>query len=58
MKTQVGATFPESSLYIYNEGNMEKTNTNRIFLKKKNSAFWDARGFYTNMLQLSYTKYN
>jgi cytochrome c peroxidase len=35
MKTQVGDTFPESSLYIYNEGNMEKTNTNRIFLKKK-----------------------
>ena len=35
MKTQVGATFPEGSLYIYYEGNMEKTNTNRIFLKKK-----------------------
>ena len=24
-----------SNLYIYNSGNMEKTNTNRIFLKKK-----------------------
>ena len=35
MKTQVGATFPESSLYIYYEGNMEKTNTKKIFYKKK-----------------------
>ena len=35
MKTQVGATFPESSLYIYNEGNMKKTNTNKIFDNKK-----------------------
>ena len=35
MKTQVGAKFPESSLYIYYEGNMEKTNTNKIFYKKK-----------------------
>ena len=35
MKTQVGATFPESSLYLYYEGTMEKTNTNKIFYKKK-----------------------
>ena len=35
MKNQVGTVFPESSLYIYNEGNMEKTNTNKIFYKKK-----------------------
>ena len=35
MNTQVGASFPESRLYIYAAGNMEKTNTNKIFYKKK-----------------------
>ena len=35
MNTRVGAMFPESSLYIYDAGNMEKTNTKKIFYKKK-----------------------
>ena len=35
MKIQVGDTFPESSLYLYNEGNMKKTITNLIFANKK-----------------------
>ena len=35
MKTQVGSTFPESSLYMYNDGNMDKTSTKKIFYNKK-----------------------
>ena len=35
MKTHVGDIFPESNLYIYNSGNMEKTNTYKIFDNKK-----------------------
>ena len=37
MKTNVGDKFPESNLYIYNSGNMEKTNTYKIFDNKKNN---------------------
>ena len=35
MKTHVGDKFPNSNLYIYNAGNMEKTNTYKIFDNKK-----------------------
>ena len=35
MKTHVGDKFPNSNLYIYNAGNMEKTNTYKIFDIKK-----------------------
>ena len=35
MKTHVGDMFPESNLYIYNAGNMEKTNSYKIFDNKK-----------------------
>jgi len=35
MKTHIGDMFPENSLYIYNTGNMEKTNTYKIFDNKK-----------------------
>ena len=39
MKTNVGDKFPESNLYIYNAGNMEKTNTYKIFDNKKIIVF-------------------
>ena len=35
MKTRVGDKFPNCNLYIYNSGNMEKTNTYKIFNNKK-----------------------
>ena len=35
MKTRVGDMFPENNLYIYNAGNMEKTNSYKIFDNKK-----------------------
>ena len=35
MKIHVGDKFPDSNLYIYNDGNMEKTNTYKIFDSKK-----------------------
>ena len=39
MKTNVGDKFPDSNLYIYNAGNMEKTNTYKIFDNKKIIVF-------------------
>ena len=39
MKTHVGDKFPNSNLYIYNAGNMEKTNTYKIFDNKKIIVF-------------------
>ena len=39
MKTNVGDKFPKSNLYIYNAGNMEKTNTYKIFDNKKIIVF-------------------
>ena len=39
MKTHVGDKFPNSNLYIYNSGNMEKTNTYKIFDNKKIIVF-------------------
>ena len=39
MKTNVGDKFPESNLFIYNAGNMEKTNTYKIFDSKKIIVF-------------------
>lgn len=39
MNTKVGDKFPESSLYLYNEGIMKKTTSTQLFSKKKIVVF-------------------
>ena len=48
MKTNVGDKFPNCNLYIYNSGNMKKTNTYKIFDNKK-IIILECQGFYANV---------